>query len=382
MKKTIRIFNLLIVMLLIASLCRGAGSEASSSQRDVKGAVSGKRVETAKASSAKRTSSKETGFTINTLILTVNSSSPVYWPEFLFWLNYIEKYYKSYHNLDKITDWETTQNGVGLKEFFLSNAVGYACKDRALEAKAKELGIGLSVSDLAEIEQLRKKNIQIYGSESEYLHIVRSMYVTEDVFNYLSRMDYLGNHLFEYLYGEKGEKCTDAEVSAYVKQQGYTCVKYIFLSNTDSAGKDQGEEKRVKNYKLMEGMLGRLKSSGTPQALFDSLMKENSSDRDILNYPDGRLIPTGAMSKEFEGACMKLKEKEYSGIVTTDEGYYIIMRMPISPDMTADSGGNTLRYRTAYDYLFKNQIEDIAAKMKVNYEAAYYKIDLEGLGNN
>lgn len=160
------------------------------------------------------------------------------------------------------------------------------------------------------------------------------------------------------------------------------CAKYIFLSSTDSAGKDLGEEKRMKNYRLLEGILGRLKSSSTPLNLFDSLMKENNNDREILNYPDGRLIPSGAMSKEFEGACMRLKEKEYSGIVTTNEGYYIILRMPIFPNMTADSGGNTLRYRTAYDYLFKNQIEDLASKMKVTYEDAYYKIDLEGLGNN
>lgn len=376
MKKTIRIFYFFIVMVLIASLCRGAGSDASLSNKEGKSPGAAKTVETANVAS-----SKDRGLTIGTLILTVGSSS-VYWPEFLFWLNYIEKYYRSYHNLDKITDWSATQNGMGLKEFFLSNAVAYACKDRAIEAKAKELGIELSVRDLAEIEQMRKKNIQIYGSESEYLHIIRSMYISEDVFNYLSKMDYLGNHLFAHLYGEKGEKCTDEEVSSYVNKQGYVCAKYIFISNTDSEGKELGEEKRAKNYKLLEGILGRLKTSSTPLILFNTLMKEHSNDREILNYPDGRLVSSGGISKEFGSSCMKLKEKEYSGIVKADEGYYIILRMPIFPDMTADSGGNTLRYRTAYDYLFKNQIEDLASKMKVKYEDAYYKIDVEGLANN
>jgi hypothetical protein len=316
-------------------------------------------------------------FSANTRILTVDST-PVYWPEFLFWLNYIKKYYKKYHNLGKITDWNEKQNGMNLSEFFLSCAVGYAGKDRAIEAKAKELGIELSKEDLAKIEKERENNIKIY-TKSEYLRIVARMYVSEEIFNYLKKIDYLGKYLFEYYYGAHGEKCSDEDVSAYVKKKGYMCAKYIFLSNADADGNKLSAEERAKNYKFLKDILGRLKASDAPLALFDALMNEYGEDATIAEYPDGHLFVTGGMGKEFERTYLKLNENEYSNIVKADRGYYVILRVPIRPDMTIAS--NTLRYWTAYD-LFKNQIDDWYAKMKIKYEDAYYKIDVKRLPDN
>lgn len=337
-----------------------------------------KTIETGNAGSTDEKSPKEVGLSSKTLILTVGSS-PVYWPEFYFWLNYIQKYYRSYHNIDKITDWSAKQNGMSLKEFFLSTAVGYASKDRAIEAKAKEMGIELSARDLAEIEKQRQDNIKIYGSESEYIRIVSSMYVTEDVFKYLTKIDYLGSYMFERLYGSKGEKCSDKDISAYVRSEGLMCAKYIFLSNTDDAGNDVTAAKRAQNYKLLQDILGRLDRSDNPLALFDELAGKYGEDRTMSSYPDGRLFVSGGMGEEFESAYLGLADNRYSGIVQADKGYYIILRRPITPDMAADSSGNTLRYRTAYDHLFKKQVEEWSAAIDVRYEDAYYNIDVEGL---
>lgn len=381
MKKTIGIIGFFTVLLLIASGCSGSKSDDDKPHNDSKRAETITTDEKISGVFENKTSFKETAFSAKTLILTVGSSQ-VYWPEFHFWLNYIQKYYRNYHNIDRITDWNVEQNGMSLREFFLSCAAGYACKDRAIEAKAKELGIELSVSDLAEIEKQRKENIRIYGSESEYLHIIHSMYISEGVFNYLTRIDYLGNYLFENLYGTKGEKCTNREVLEYVDKEGYMCAKYIFLSNSDSEGSPLSAEKRKEKCKLLEDILGRLNESRDPITVFEELIKKYGEDRIIANYPDGRLFVSGAMEQQFENAYLKLKENKYSGIVQTDKGWYIILRKPIFPDMTADSGGNTLRYWTAYKYLFKNQVEEWSSEIKVKYEDAYYRIDVEGLQDN
>jgi len=379
--RNINAVSVLCVLLMAFSGCSGNRYAIASHSESTEGAETMKAVETGNVESTNEKSSEEGKLSAETLILTVNST-PVYWPEFYFWLNYIEKYYKKIHNLNEITDWSVEQNGMSLSEFFLSSAVGYACKDRAIEAKAKELGIELSVHDLAEIEKLRKSNIKIYGSELEYLRIVGSMYVSEEVLNYLTKIDYLGNYMFKYFYGSNGEKCPDEEVSAYVEKTGYRCAKYIFLSNTDSNGKELSAEESAENYKLLENILGRLGASDEPLTLFDALMKEYGKDMEISNYPDGRLFVSGGMGEEFESAYSKLKENEYSGIVKTDNGYYIILRMPIFPDMMIDSSGNTLRYWTAYGYLFKNQVEALSAKMEIKYEDAYYKLILKELSGN
>jgi PPIC-type PPIASE domain len=384
LKNIIRIIGVLVVALLMAIPCwSGNNPEDTSQYEDSRSGKTEtkKSPETRKVESTNKTSNREVDLSSRTLILTVGSS-PVCWPEFHFWLNFIQKYYRSYHNIDRITDWSAKQNGMSLKEFFLSNAVAYACKDRAIEAKARELGIELSVRDLAEIEKLRNDNIKIYGSELEYIRIVSSMYVSEDVFTYLTKIDYLGNYLFEKLYGAKGEKCSDKDISEYIREEGLMCSKYIFLPCADSAGKEVSAETLAGNYKLLEDILGRLDKSADPLGLFDTLMTEYGKDRSISSYPDGRLFVSGAMEQEFESSYLKLGENKYSRIVKTGKGYYIILRKPIFPDMTADSSGNTLRYRTAYDHLFKNQIENLSSKMDIKYEDAYYRIDPEKLQDN
>lgn len=358
--------------------CSGKGDATTATGKASEGKGSIKTGEAVVNESAERPSYMIGKISSDTLILTVGSS-PVYWPEFLFWLKYIQKYYRSYHNIDRITDWSVEQNGMDLKNFFLSTAVGYACKDRAIEAKAEEIGIELSCHDLEEINKQRQDNIKIYGSELEYIRIVSSMYVTEDVFKYLTKIDYLGNYMFEHIYGKKGEKCNDKAVSAYVKEQGLMCAKYIFLSKTDPAGNDVGTEKRAENLLLLKDILGRLDSSDNPPALFDEMMIQYGEDRAMLNYPDGRLFVSDAMGQEFESAYLKLGENKYSDIVQADKGLYIILRTPIFPDMTVDSSGNTLRYHTAYDHLFKNQVEEWSSEIKVKYEDAYYTIDVEGI---
>ena len=319
-----------------------------------------------------KTLDKKDKLSSDTIILTIDST-PVYWPEFYFWINFIKKYYMKSNKFDKITDWSVQQNGMALSDFFLSTAVGYAVKDRAIESKAEEQGIKLSEKDLAEIEKKREENIKIYG-RTEYLRIITRMYVSEKVFNYLTRIDYLSNYLFKHLYGEKGEKCTNEDIAAYVKEKGYIGAKYIFLSANEPNGDALSAEKIAEKKKLAGDILARLNSSIDPLPLFDMLMNEHSDDMKSAN---GRLFVSAKLGKEFESACLGLEENKYSGIVKADSGYYIILRLPISPEMTPDTVGANLRYLTSYDYLFRKQVEGWAAAKTVKFEDAYYKIDIK-----
>jgi hypothetical protein len=304
-------------------------------------------------------------------------SQPVYWPEFHFWLNYIGSYYKSVHGYQQIPDWNVQQNGKSLRDFFLSSSVHYVCKDRAIEALAKENGVDLSKEDQEQIEEERRKNIRIYGSEQEYLYTVQSTYGSESVYRYLTRIDMLGNALFASQYGAVGEKCSDVCVADYVAKKGLMAAKYIFLSASGPDGKALSETEIAKNRELLNQLAGRLAHSSEPLKLFDSLMEKYSDDKSFSDYPDGVLFTAGSKGAEFESAWQGLKEHEISGIVQAGDGLYLVLRMPIFAEMKVDSAGNTLRYWTAYRGLFGQRIEERCAQMQIDYKDGYKGIDVE-----
>ncbi|MFT3907739.1 MAG: hypothetical protein QM718_15685 [Steroidobacteraceae bacterium] len=301
----------------------------------------------------------------NVAILNVDGQ-PVYWPEVRFWIAYIGKYYLRTHNIDKISDWSVTQNGLPLREFFLTTAIDYARKDRAIESKARELGLDISAEEQQRLVQERQREIQIYGGESEYRRIVESMYGSEEVFEFLKKMDLLGNAVFERVYGTRGERCDDACVSGYVQQQKLMLVRYVFLPGIDTEQKPLALRQRTANQQRLTTMLQRLKASKEPVTLFDALATDGGN----------QILGPQARGQSFASAYAKLQPDQYSGVVTTTEGDYLILRLPVVADMPVGDTGRSLRYWTAYQSLFKPDVSAWIASQKVELLPAYAQIDV------
>jgi parvulin-like peptidyl-prolyl isomerase len=313
---------------------------------------------------------------LDTVILTVDGS-PCYWPEFLYWLRFIVGYYEDQNGLAAITDWDAQIDGKSLRDFILSSAVDYVGRHRALEVHAAEMGFAVSQAQEQEMAANRAQNVSVYGSEAEYLRILRQTYVSESVYNYLLKIGYLSNDVFAELYGPGGEKCTDAEVAAYVAEKSLLCAKFIFLPNTDTAGVELNDDERARNRETLQGLVDQLETSSDPVALFAQLETEYNQNTATACYADGVLFTAPQMPAEFMAAYDRLQEDEFSGVVTTEGGLYLIMKLPIHPDMPADQAGNTLRYRAAYEYLFQNQVDEWYAGMRVEFTEAYESIDLK-----
>ena len=295
------------------------------------------------------------------------AGEPVYATELRFWLNYMEKYYRESHGIAAIADWNVEQNGRPLRNFLRDSALSYICNNRAIETQARALGVKLSMQSAQEIDEQRAQNMRIYGGVSEYRRIVNRMYLSEGVFDYVTQMDYLSRELFAHLYGAQGEQCSDQCVSAYVQQQDFMAVRYIFLANPKGARGGAVKQQR----QTLEKLLAQLKVSARPRELFGKLLTQYNQDDAMNGYPDGRLISTSAKSEAFVKAYRQLKYYQYSEIVADDQGLYLIMRMPILPGMNADAAGHSLRYWAAYQYLFKTQVSQWCAALPMEYLTAY-----------
>lgn len=300
-----------------------------------------------------------------TLILSVDGS-PVYEAEFRFWFNYATRYYAGAHHMQEITNWSTTEEGMPLRDYLLKVATQYVCNDRALIAKANALGIELTDAEAQAMQAARTDNIKIYGSESEYRRIVESMYGSETVFDHLTQIKYLSERVFTAVYGLNGEQCDADCVAGYIEQQKFMAANYIFLSAAN-------DKQRAQNRRRLTAMLKQLAASDDPQTLFVTLMESHSQDTSLANYPDGRLFAAGTQSDEFERAYLKLAVDQHSGVVSTKQGDYLIMRLPIFADMVADEAGHSLHYWVAHEVLFKNLIGDECARLSIVYQDGYFR---------
>jgi hypothetical protein len=317
-------------------------------------------------------------FAHNTEMFAIDEK-PVYFPEFLFALKYVAKHYKRTNGLKKIDHWDIKQDELDLKTYFLTNAVNISFRYHVIEEKAAEFGLSLSEEDLAEMEKRKKKDIEIYGY-GEYIRIVSKMYVSEKMFDYLVKIDRFSAYLFEHLYGKNGKKCTDEDVKNYVKENDFICAKYIFFPLTDEDGKKVSDEEEKKQLEKIGRIHNELKESDNLISAFNVAIRKHNTgiqEENMNAYPNGRLMVSDHLGKKFKKAYLNTKENQISKIVRTDEGLYIIMPKPILPQMQIMNGAGTLRQRTAYDYLYKNQIEQWAALKKVEYTDAFYLFDIE-----
>lgn len=124
---------------------------------------------------------------------------------------------------------------------------------------------------------------------------------------------------------------TEEELNDYIAAHEIYRVKHILLKtvddNRDPLPDDQVAEKKAQ----AEDLLAQLQGAEDLPAKFDELMMAHSEDNP-QNNPDGYLSKPGDMVAAFESASLALEEGGLSGIVETEYGYHIILRLPLTDE--------------------------------------------------
>ena len=221
--------------------------------------------------------------------------------------------------------------------------LGDQMKEGALEAAIYYRGLNL----LAEREGLTPDSKvaisvdQMYGdmaaqmkSEETVEHMLWAEMLSRELLIYLNESGDLSDQLRERYFGEdSGGYPTDAEVQAWLDEQGIYRAKHILLATIDLDTREPLDEAAVAQKKAKaDDILAQLRGAEDPITLFDQLMNEHSEDTGLAANPEGYTTEKGMMVAPFEEAALALKNGEISDIVESDFGYHIILRLPIDPE--------------------------------------------------
>lgn len=239
----------------------------------------------------------------------------------LYWLNYACYYFMSSYGI----------YGMSMAEYgdqLIDDAVSICLSEVLLRQKAAQLGC------LPTDAQAQQAQAEMEG-DPDTLKLFRESYgLTDQSIQYL----YLANAYYDNMLAAVTHEPSQEELEDYLDSSKIYRVKHILLKTVDDDRKPLPDDEIAAKKARAEELLSQLQGVAADglEAKFDELMMANSED-DPQSNPDGYIAgPSMKMVEPFETASMALGEGGLSGIVETEFGYHIILRLPIPEETLAE----------------------------------------------
>ena len=275
----------------------------------------------------------------NKKVMTINGST-VYWNEYAYFLCAIMANMERYGM--QITDWSAVYNestGETYSDIVTKSVVNNVAWNHLIETKAAENGVTFDAAGEQYVQDTIDQTIQNVvgdgGTEAELNEKLQSYYMDLDLFKYFTKTQYLYNGLASKLFGENGANISDEDVQEYAETNSYMTAKHILFKTTDDSGTALSDADKAAKKQQAEQVAAQLRAVTDPDKrveLFDQLMEQYNEDTGESSYPHGYCFTSGTMVTEFEDACKALEPYEVSGVVESQHGYHVILRMPIQGD--------------------------------------------------
>ena len=290
--------------------------------------------EAAAADPIKDMMGEESGITSETVMLTVNGSE-ITAGDLFFWLSQSASQAASYSQAlgEETLDWSAEAgDGMTMAEYVKKNAKDQAVLYNVVAAKARENGFEFTQEDKAAYEEELAQAKEDLGGEEVYQNWLNQNCLTEAGMEELSSVGVLFDHMLDGMFTDGSEYApTEEDLLTYAAENDLLYAKHILLMTQDTATGEalSADEIAAKRTKA-EDILAQLQAIQDPEELektFDTLMNENSEDTGLAANPDGYLFTAGQMVAPFEEGTRALDYGQISGIVESDYGYHIILRL-------------------------------------------------------
>lgn len=267
--------------------------------------------------------------------------------DYLYWLRWVITNYLSQFGGQMTTlPWDTEmQEGLTFGQYMLDQAMELASFHCVLRTLAGQEKLTPDSALATEVDkQYADMAVQLDGDENKVTHTLWAQLLTKELLITLNENNDLFNQLTDLRYGENsGHYPTDAEVNAWLEEEGRYKAKHILLTTIDLDTREPLDDATIAQKKATaDDLLAQLRAAEDPIALFDDLMNEYSEDTGLAANPDGYTTSKGEMVEPFENAALALKAGEISDVVESDFGYHIILRLPMNPDEFRDEYSSSL----------------------------------------
>lgn len=251
-------------------------------------------------------------------------------------------------------------------------------RDKALVSLGYSYGLNVYDGDLAENVDAYLSSVkegEYGGDRGAYIDGLQQMHMTEHYArSYFGVQHYLANAIvLEMLY--RGELETDdAAVLARLQGADFIRTAHVFISKTD--GNYTVEEDRAHANELH----ATISAATTNQARYDALNraiggKYNTDFSDLTG--DGHYFARGEMTAAYEAAAFALAEYELSPVIETEDGFYLIMRLPKSEAYIKENLQSLKE--NAYFVVLNQKVEERMATLTLEKTKLGASLDLRAL---
>lgn len=251
-------------------------------------------------------------------------------------------------------------------------------RETALISLGYEYGMDVHKGDIADsvqeiMDSVIEKNFG--GDRKAYIEDLAKTYMTDHYARkYFGVENYLANSIVVEM-AKRGELVTDeAAILATLNSDKFIRTMHVFISNTNGMYTDA--ENRAHAAEIQAAIAACSDNDVRYEAICDAIGgKYNNDFGDPL--ANGYYFTHGEMDEAYENAAFALAEYGVSDVVETDEGYYIIMRLP--KDATyIDEHFETLRDKS-YFVTLNQKVDEKLAAMTLSKTNFGKKLDLANL---
>ncbi len=243
---------------------------------------------------------------------------------------------------------------VALKEKYEKELRDYVSetvlRNYAIMKLCNDFGVDFNADAIQEkVEEYIDETIEECGSKKEYKKLLDDQYMTDRFYREYIALSYAVNELI-YVFGDDLGliPSEDEEIMDFLMSDEFIHTRHICVY------KDGIDDEA--NRKKIELVYDKLINK---QADFEQLIGEYSED--FQDTGKGYYFTRGEYDEVYEKASFDLRDEEYSGIVETSYGFYIIKRYAkLKSDKTyfeenLESLGDQIRYALTYNKVIEVQ---------------------------